>query len=108
MKGKRPDYTVSTVVQTDNGDRWREIGVAFASDKGGTITAQRNERSPQRLRSFSPFPAAGRDPARRRRRSPRPEGRTVPARALRSAGAAIAKRVDALVVKHVLGVCNAV
>ena len=38
MKGKRPDYTVSTVVQTDNGDRWRDIGVAFASDKGGTIT----------------------------------------------------------------------
>jgi len=23
---------------TDNGDRWREIGVAFASDRGGTIT----------------------------------------------------------------------
>jgi hypothetical protein len=38
MKGKRPDFTVSTVVQTDNGDRWREIGVAFESDKGGTIT----------------------------------------------------------------------
>ena len=38
MKGKRPDYTVSTGVQTDNGDRWRDIGVAFASDKGGTIT----------------------------------------------------------------------
>ena len=38
MKGKRPDYTVSTVMPTDNGDRWREIGVAFASDKGGTIT----------------------------------------------------------------------
>ena len=38
MKGKRPDYTVSTVVQTDNGDRWREIGVAFTSDTGGTIT----------------------------------------------------------------------
>ena len=29
MKGKRPDYTVNTVVQTDNGDRWREIGVAL-------------------------------------------------------------------------------
>ena len=38
MKGKRPDYSVSTVIATDNGDRWREIGVAFASDKGGTIT----------------------------------------------------------------------
>jgi hypothetical protein len=38
MKGKRPDYAVSTVVQTGNGDRWREIGVAFASDNGGTIT----------------------------------------------------------------------
>ena len=37
MKGKRPDYTVSTVVQADNGDRWREIGVAFTSE-GGTIT----------------------------------------------------------------------
>jgi hypothetical protein len=38
MKGKRPDYTVSTVVGTENGDRWREIGVGFTSDKGGTIT----------------------------------------------------------------------
>ena len=38
MKGKRPDYTVSTVVQTDNGDRWREIGVGFNSEKGDTIT----------------------------------------------------------------------
>ena len=38
MRGKRPDYTVSTVIQTGNGDRWREIGVAFASEKGGTIT----------------------------------------------------------------------
>ncbi len=38
MKGKRPDYTVSTVVPTDSGDRWREIGVGFASDKGDTIT----------------------------------------------------------------------
>ncbi len=37
MKGKRPDYSVSTVVQTDAGDRWREIGVAFASERG-TIT----------------------------------------------------------------------
>jgi len=34
----RPDYTVSTVVTTDAGDRWREIGVGFASDKGDTIT----------------------------------------------------------------------
>ncbi|MBI3782952.1 MAG: hypothetical protein HY270_06080 [Deltaproteobacteria bacterium] len=38
MKGKRPDYTVSTVIATENGDRWREIGVAFTSEKGGTIT----------------------------------------------------------------------
>ncbi|MGE3719733.1 MAG: hypothetical protein AB7G07_15185 [Bauldia sp.] len=38
MKGKRPDYSVSTVIPTDNGDRWREIGVAFASERGGTIT----------------------------------------------------------------------
>ena len=38
MKGKRPDYTVSTVVPTESGDRWREIGVAFANDKGGSIT----------------------------------------------------------------------
>jgi hypothetical protein len=38
MKGKRPDFTVSTVVSTDGGDRWREIGVGFTSDKGGTIT----------------------------------------------------------------------
>lgn len=30
--------TVSTVVGTENGDRWREIGVGFTSDKGGTIT----------------------------------------------------------------------
>jgi hypothetical protein len=37
MKGKRPDYTVSTVVETGNGDRWRDIGVAFASESG-TIT----------------------------------------------------------------------
>ena len=38
MKGKRPDYTVSTVIPTESGDRWREIGVAFASEKGDTIT----------------------------------------------------------------------
>jgi len=38
VKGKRPDYTVSTVVPTDGGDRWREVGVAFASDEGDTIT----------------------------------------------------------------------
>jgi len=38
MKGKRPDYTVSTVVQTETGDRWREIGVAFSSGKGDTVT----------------------------------------------------------------------
>ena len=40
MKGKRPDYVVSVVVDAggdDNKARWREIGVAFASDKG-TIT----------------------------------------------------------------------
>jgi hypothetical protein len=29
---------VNTVISTDNGDRWREIGVAFASERGGTIT----------------------------------------------------------------------
>lgn len=33
-RGKRPEYTVSTVVGTENGDRWREIGVGFTSDKG--------------------------------------------------------------------------
>ena len=38
MKGRRPDYTVSTVVSTENDDRWREIGVDFASEKGDTIT----------------------------------------------------------------------
>jgi hypothetical protein len=38
MKGKRPDYAVSTVVNTENGDRWREIGVGFTSEKGDTIT----------------------------------------------------------------------
>ncbi|MCK6553923.1 hypothetical protein L6Q96_04975 [Candidatus Binatia bacterium] len=38
MKGKRPDFSVNTVIATDNGDRWREIGVAFASERGGTIT----------------------------------------------------------------------
>jgi hypothetical protein len=38
MKGKRPDYAVSTVVSSENGDRWRDIGVGFTSDKGGTIT----------------------------------------------------------------------
>jgi hypothetical protein len=38
MKGKRPDYTVNTVISADNGDRWREIGVAFANERGGTIT----------------------------------------------------------------------
>jgi len=37
MKGQRPDYSVSTVIATDTGDRWREIGVAFTSE-GGTIT----------------------------------------------------------------------
>jgi len=37
MKGQRPDYSVNTVIPTDNGDRWREIGVAFASERG-TIT----------------------------------------------------------------------
>lgn len=38
MKGKRPDYVVSTVVDAGDGQsRWREIGVAFASDKG-TVT----------------------------------------------------------------------
>lgn len=39
MKGKRPDYVVSVVtdVGDDNKPRWREVGVAFTSDKG-TIT----------------------------------------------------------------------
>lgn len=37
MKGQRPSYSVSTVIPTGNGDRWREIGVAFTSE-GGTIT----------------------------------------------------------------------
>jgi len=35
MKGKRPDYVVSTVVDAgDRQSRWREIGVGFLSDKG--------------------------------------------------------------------------
>jgi hypothetical protein len=38
MKGKRPDFVVSTVTSTENGDRWREIGVGFANEKGDTIT----------------------------------------------------------------------
>jgi hypothetical protein len=38
MKGRRPDYSVSTVSPSENGDRWREIGVAFASERGETIT----------------------------------------------------------------------
>jgi hypothetical protein len=38
MRGKKPDYSVNTVISTDNGDRWREIGVAFASERGDTIT----------------------------------------------------------------------
>ena len=38
MKGKRPDYSVSTVIPTESGDRWREIGVAFASERGASIT----------------------------------------------------------------------
>ena len=37
MKGKRPDFSVNTVIATENGDRWREIGVAFTSERG-TIT----------------------------------------------------------------------
>jgi hypothetical protein len=37
MKGKRPDFSVSTVIPIQDGDRWREIGVAFASERG-TIT----------------------------------------------------------------------
>ena len=91
MKGKRPDYTVSTVVQTDNGDRWHEIGVGFTSDKGGTITVLRKRQARAQpaegtrrhageldthrqrrraeihcgLRAVSPFHAAGRDPAQR-------------------------------------------
>ena len=38
MKGKRPDYIVNTVIQTENGDRWREIGVAFVSEQTAAIT----------------------------------------------------------------------
>jgi hypothetical protein len=38
MKGRRPDYSVSTVIPAESGDRWREIGVAFVSERGGTIT----------------------------------------------------------------------
>ena len=63
MKGKRPDYSVSTVIPTDNGDRWREIGVGFASAKGGTITVL-----------LDAFPATGKlvlTPPKQRRTSPR-------------------------------------
>ena len=38
MKGKRPDYSVNTVIATEGGDRWREIGVGFTSERAGTIT----------------------------------------------------------------------
>lgn len=38
MKGKRPNFVVSTVTSTENGDRWREIGVGFTNDAGDTIT----------------------------------------------------------------------
>lgn len=38
MKGKRPDFVVSTVVSAEAGDRWREIGVGFTSADGDTIT----------------------------------------------------------------------
>jgi hypothetical protein len=38
MKGRKPSYVVSTVTSTENGDRWREIGVAFENDKRDTIT----------------------------------------------------------------------
>lgn len=38
MKGKRPDFAVSTVVSAENDDRWRGIGVGFTSEKGDAIT----------------------------------------------------------------------
>lgn len=38
MKGKRPDFVVSTVVSAEGGDRWREIGVGFTSADGNTVT----------------------------------------------------------------------
>jgi len=39
MKGRRPSYIANTVVNGDGKQaRWREIGVAFESDKGDTIT----------------------------------------------------------------------
>jgi hypothetical protein len=51
LKGKRPDYTVSTVVQTESGDRWRDIGVGFASDRRfagqGATNASAATLSPQ-------------------------------------------------------------
>jgi hypothetical protein len=39
MKGKRPTYIANTVIDGEGKQaRWREIGVAFGSEKGGTIT----------------------------------------------------------------------
>jgi hypothetical protein len=39
MKGKKPAYIANTVIDGDgNQARWREIGVAFESDKGDSIT----------------------------------------------------------------------
>jgi hypothetical protein len=39
MKGKRPSYVANTVVDGDGKQaRWREIGVAFESEKGDSIT----------------------------------------------------------------------
>jgi len=69
MKGKRPDYSVNTVIPTDNGDWWREIGVAFASERGGTITVLLDALLPQDPLREGLVHSAVR-PRRRRRGSP--------------------------------------
>ena len=39
MAGKRPDFSVRTVVATNGQrDRWREIGAAFRHEESGNIT----------------------------------------------------------------------
>jgi hypothetical protein len=38
MKGRRPDWIASTVVEGEQKSRWREIGVAFDAENGETIT----------------------------------------------------------------------
>lgn len=39
MKGKKPDFIVSSVVDvTDDKSRWREIGVAFWNDKHDSMS----------------------------------------------------------------------